>query len=145
MAGPHTAAPFLPRALAPPLLPTWRARVWPWPYPRSLAQLKSCALVNLFMICPDGRLMTRPADDNQILPLIHGYLMSCLTHMRKTLRLRLDNVASAARFLFLWGTFSWQNARHWVRGFGLPSQIYRLPSRHRYQMATLTLICRATV
>jgi len=30
--------------------------------------------------------VTRPADDNQILPLIHGYLMACLTHMRKTLR-----------------------------------------------------------
>jgi len=39
---------------------------------------------------------------------------------------RLDNVASAARFLF-WRAFS--NARHWVRGCVLPFQIYRLPSR----------------
>jgi len=30
--------------------------------------------------------VTCPADDNQILPLTHGYLMACLTHMRKTPR-----------------------------------------------------------
>ena len=38
--------------------------------PALFGATKSCALVNRFMICPDGRLVTRPADDNQILPLI---------------------------------------------------------------------------
>src|SRR6516165_6128578 len=43
--------------------------------------------------------------------------------------LRPNNVASAARFLFVWGAFPPQNARHWLGGFALPFQIYRLHYR----------------
>ena len=54
--------------------------------PALFGAAKSCALVNLFMICPPWSTGDPSPDDNQILPLIHGYLMACSTHMRKTLR-----------------------------------------------------------
>jgi hypothetical protein len=72
---PHVAVPFLPHDLAPQLGPTWRAQTTLWCCVPSLVELKSSTFVNIFMICPDGRLVTRRSKSNSASN--RGHLMTC--------------------------------------------------------------------